>query len=135
MQIESGYGIYDFKGQELYKQSPIDKFKQLIWRPRPRTLLSASRRKQIVKNLRQYGREFDEIDQMEEMNVSSELQAQRKRLVSEWNAWRARVTKALEEERAESGKVPKALEVKEQAETAVLEEWIEEVIEETEEVM
>ena len=72
---------------------------------------------------------------MEEMNVSSELQAQRKRLVNEWNAWRARVKKSLEEERADSGKVQKALEVKEQAETAVLEDWVEEVIEETEEVM
>lgn len=133
--MEAGYAIYDFKGQELYKQSPIDKFKQLIWRPRPRTLLSAQRRRQIVKNLRQYGRDFDEIDQMEEMNVSSELQAQRRRLVNEWNAWRSRVKKALNEERAQSGKVQKALEIKEQAETAVLEEWIEEVIEETEEVM
>lgn len=90
----------------------------------------------MLKNLRQYGREFDEADQLEEMNVSSELQAQRRRLVDEWNAWRSRTKKALQEEREASGKSQKALDVvKEQAETEVLEEWVEEVIEETEEVV
>ena len=98
-------------------------------------MLSPVKRKQIVKNLRQYGREFDETDQLEEMNVSSELQAQRRRLVDEWNAWRQRTKKELEEERKAQGKVQKAMEVMDQAATEVLEEWVEEVIEETEEVM
>lgn len=135
LQIEAGYAVYDFKGTELVKQAPLDGFKQLIWRPRPHTVLSPVKRKQIVKNLRQYGREFDETDQLEEMNVSSELQAQRRRLVDEWNAWRQRTKKELEEERKAQGKVQKAMEVMDQAATEVLEEWVEEVIEETEEVM
>lgn len=69
------------------------------------------------------------------MNVSSELQAQRKRLVDEWNAWRQRTRKAIEEEIRTSGRVQKALEVKEQAATATVEEYVEEIVEETEEVV
>lgn len=134
-QMEPGYGIYDFKGTELLKESHVEKFKQFLWRPRPRTLLSAKQQKDIVKNLRKYGREFDEIDQLEEMNVSSELQAQRKRLVDEWNAWRQRVKQILAEDKTSLGIQDGFAEAQETKETAVLEEWVEEVIEETEEVI
>lgn len=113
-----------------------DKFKQFLWRPRPRTLLSAAQQKAIVKNLRKYGREFDEQDQLEEMNVSSELQQQRRRLVDEWNAWRQRVKAQLEEDKQHLG-WKSMVEQKPEADkaTEVVEEWIEEIIEETEEVV
>ena len=136
MQMESGFTVFDFRGAELCKNTPLDKFKQLIWRPRPRSLLAAAQQKQILKGLRRYGREFDEVDQLEELNVSSELQAQRKRLISEWNAWRSRTKKILEDEKNRLGKHQKALEVVQSQEaTTTFEEYIEEVIEETEEVV
>ena len=119
----------------MHKNTPLEKFKQFLWRPRPRTLLSAEKQKQILKNLRKYGREFDESDQLEDMNVSSELQAHRRRLIDEWNAWRQRTKEALEQEREEMGREQKALDVAHEAETTTLEEWIEEVVEETTEVV
>jgi len=64
----------------------IDKFKQFLWRPRPRTLLSKERQKMIRKPLKEYGRGFNQEDAAEE-SVSKELGAQRKRLVDEWDAW------------------------------------------------
>lgn len=114
-----------------------EKFKQFLWRPRPRTLLSPAQQKAIVKNLRKFGREFDEADQLEEMNVSSELQQQRRRLVDEWNAWRQRVKEQLQEDKEHLGWKTKADEKpeEEKAATEVVEEWIEEVIEETEEIV
>ncbi|KAJ7619135.1 eukaryotic translation initiation factor eIF2A-domain-containing protein [Mycena polygramma] len=90
--LENGFAIWDFRGQEITKQIQ-DRFKQFIWRPRPRTLLTKDQQRQVRKNLREYSRTFDEEDAAEESNVSAELVALRKRLVDEWNAWRMR-TKA-----------------------------------------
>lgn len=124
MQLENGFAIWDFRGQELRKQIQ-DRFKQFIWRPRPPSLLTKEKQKQIRKNLRDYSRAFDEDDAAEESNVSAELIALRKRLVDEWNAWRNLRRKEIGEERMQaSGKE----EAKEEIEL-----WIDEVIEQIEE--
>ncbi|KAH7107082.1 translation initiation factor eIF-3b [Auriculariales sp. MPI-PUGE-AT-0066] len=119
--LENGYNIWDFRGQELEKHI-LDRFKQFLWRPRPRTLLSKDQQKVVRKNLREMSRAFEEEDAAEESNVSAELLAQRKRLIDEWNAWRARVRK--------EGRSQEKEEAKEE-----IEEWIEEVLEQTEEIV
>lgn len=133
VQLENGYAIWDFRGQELEKHI-LDRFKQFLWRPRPRTLLSKEKQRQIRKNLKEYSRQFEEEDATEESNISAELIAQRKRLVDEWNAWRRRCIDDLEEERKKRGK--KAEVKKEAPEEEAKEEievWIDEVIEQVEE--
>ncbi|KAJ1675377.1 Translation initiation factor 3 subunit b, partial [Spiromyces aspiralis] len=85
--IENGYIIWDFKGEQIYR-SRDDKFKQFIWRSRPEPLLSADQRRAIRKNIKKYGREFDEEDRRLALAISSELFAQRRRMLDEWNAWR-----------------------------------------------
>lgn len=126
-QLENGYAIWDFRGQELVKQIQ-DRFKQFIWRPRPLSLLSKERQKQIRRNLKEYSRAFDEEDAAEESNVSAELTALRRRLVDEWNAWRALRKKELGEDRLQR------LEGKDES-LEEIEVWIDEVIEQTEEVI
>lgn len=127
-QLENGYAIWDFRGQEITKQIQ-DRFKQFIWRPRPRTLLTKDQQRQVRKNLREYSRTFDEDDAAEESNVSAELVALRKRLVDEWNAWRLR-SKA--EFFGEGGKgAGKAADV--HSEKEEIEVWIDEVIDQIEE--
>jgi translation initiation factor 3 subunit B len=110
----------------------VDRFKQFLWRPRPRTLLSKEHQRQIRKGLREYGRAFDEEDAAEDAADSADLIAQRKRLVDEWNAWRTRCKKELAEDR--HGKFAThdhdTDEDKEEIEV-----WIEEVIEQTEEIV
>jgi translation initiation factor 3 subunit B len=128
LQLENGYAIWDFRGQELTKQIQ-DRFKQFIWRPRPPTLLTKEQQRQVRKNLREYSRTFDEDDAAEESNVSAELIALRKRLVDEWNAWRALCIKEFSEERLltfEKSREPEA--GKEEIEV-----WIDEVIDQVEE--
>jgi translation initiation factor 3 subunit B len=49
--------------------------------------------------LEEYSRTFDEDDAAEESNVSAELITLRKRLVDEWNAWRALCIKEFSEDR------------------------------------
>lgn len=107
----------------------LDRFKQFLWRPRPRTLLSKEQQKLIRKNLREYGRRFDEEDELEESKGSAELIALRKRLVDEWNAWR-QLCKAEGADKKKNRAVETQEEEKEEIEV-----WIDEVIEQTEEVV
>jgi translation initiation factor 3 subunit B len=125
IQLENGYAIWDFRGQEIVKQIQ-DRFKQFIWRPRPPTLLGKEKQKQIRRTLKEYGRTFDEEDAAEESNVSAELIALRKRLVDEWNAWRA----LRKKETGEKGESHTSDEDKEEIEV-----WVDEVIEQIEEVV
>ncbi|CAG8681617.1 2058_t:CDS:2, partial [Scutellospora calospora] len=130
--IENGYTLWDFKGTQLQKHL-MDKFKQLLWRPRPKSLLTSEQKKTIKKNLRDYSKIFDEEDYFEKSTVSKEQIAHRRRLVDEWNAWRKRVEKELIEERENAGIMP--VSKKDDDIVEVIEEWIEEVVEETEEII
>ncbi|KAL8908080.1 MAG: hypothetical protein Q9171_005598 [Xanthocarpia ochracea] len=100
--MENGYHLYDFKG-ELLREEHIDKFKQFLWRPRPPTLLSRDEQKQIRKNLREYSKDFDEQDRIEEDKERGAVVEERRRLLSEWLAWREREAEELEDERREMG--------------------------------
>ncbi|CAL8579791.1 Translation initiation factor 3 subunit b [Xanthoria parietina] len=137
--MENGYHLYDFKG-DLLREEHIEKFKQFLWRPRPPTLLSRDEQKQIRKNLREYSKDFDEQDRIEEDKERGAVVEERRRLLSEWLAWRERETEDLEDERRELGLDAGRgdVEKKEEAEEGkkVVEEVTKpEVLEETSEVV
>ncbi len=100
--MENGYHLYDFKG-ELLREEHIDKFKQFAWRPRPPTLLSREEQKQIRKNLREYSKDFDEQDRIEEDKERGAVVEERRRLLSEWLAWREREAEEVQEDRRDMG--------------------------------
>jgi translation initiation factor 3 subunit B len=120
------------RGQELAKHIQ-DRFKQFIWRPRPRTLVTKEQQAQIRKNLRKYSQKFDEEDAAEELADSAEQIAHRKRLIDEWNAWRARTKKDLSEQRGHESQAEKPDQDSDDKEE--IEVWIDEVIEQLEEVV
>ncbi|EGO04783.1 hypothetical protein SERLA73DRAFT_173948 [Serpula lacrymans var. lacrymans S7.3] len=128
--LENGYAIWDFRGQEIEKHL-VDRFKQLIWRPRPHSLLTQEQKREVRRKLREYGRSFDEEDAAEESSISAELVGHRKRLVDEWNTWRARCRQEVAEE--QHSRIRLALCREESKEE--IEEWIDEVIDQTEEVV
>ncbi|TFK30543.1 translation initiation factor eIF-3b, partial [Coprinopsis marcescibilis] len=127
--LENGYAVWDFRGQELEKHI-LDRFKQFIWRPRPVSLLTKDQQKLIRRNLKEFSRAFDEEDAAEESNVSAELIAQRKRLVDEWNAWRAQRKKDLGDQRSKTESKTAKDEEKEEIEV-----WIDELVEQVEEIV
>ena len=100
--MENGYHLYDLSGQ-LLREEHIEKFKQLLWRPRPPTLLSKDEQKQIRKNLREYSKDFEEQDRIEEDKERGAVVEERRRLLSEWLAWRETEVAELREERVELG--------------------------------
>lgn len=128
---DHGFCIWDFKGQLLFKQN-IENFKQLLWRPRPASMLSSEEKKKIKKNLRQYSKQFDEDDLAMGDATAAKLRAERRKAIEEWYAWRKTTERALEEERKALGKENH---LTDEGKTEVVEEWVEEVIEESEEIV
>jgi translation initiation factor 3 subunit B len=133
-QIENGYAIWDFRGQEIEKRL-LDLFKQFLWRPRPPSLLTREQRRTIRRNLGEYSRAFEEADAAEETTVSAELVAQRKRAVDEWNAWRVRFTEEMAETRRARGKRGELPARKKEEDKEEIEVWIDEVIKQIGEVV
>ncbi|POW06563.1 hypothetical protein PSHT_10300 [Puccinia striiformis] len=128
---ESGYAIWDFKGELMHKAT-LERFKQLLWRSRPRSLLSKETQRKIRKNLREYSKQFEEEDQLEASNVSAELIAHRRRLLDEWDSWRRLSKQELASQAARIGKLLPHQSQDDPADSEQIEDWIEEVIEETE---
>ncbi|MCJ1377361.1 Translation initiation factor 3 subunit b [Xylographa soralifera] len=138
--MENGYHLYDFKG-ELLREEHIDKFKQFLWRPRPPTLLSREEQKQIRKNLREYSKDFEEEDRIADDKEKGAVVEERRRMLSEWLAWRENELEELRADRREMGlsEDPEADKEAENGpdgeEAAVVEEIVEEIVDETEEIM
>ena len=136
--MENGYHLYDFKG-ELLREEHLEKFKQLSWRPRPPTLLSREEQKTIRKNLREYSKDFEEQDRIEEDKEKGAIVEERRRILSEWLAWREREEEDLKGERREMGLEEDEDEDEgkgdgKDGEGAVVEEIMEEVLDEIEEI-
>src|SRR5215472_6688397 len=117
-QFENGYAIWDLRGKAVEKHM-LERFKQFLWRPHPPSLLSKEQQQQIRKSLREYNRTFDE-----DAADSADLIAHRRRLVDEWNAWRARCRKESTDERR--GKAASTRDMKRVDEREEIEVWIDE---------
>ena len=126
--MENGYQIRDFKGVVLHEEH-LERFKLFSWRPRPPTLVPKDQQRKIRRNLRDYSREFDAEDEAEAAGASQELLTLRRRLLEEWYTWRKAVEDSLLSE-----KRTRADEGNGEAEE-IIEEWVEEVVEEKEEVV
>ncbi|ORX44427.1 translation initiation factor eIF-3b [Hesseltinella vesiculosa] len=127
-----GFILWDFKGQMLFKQN-IDKFKQLLWRPRPHSLLTQDMKKKIKKNLRQYAKQFEEEDLAAGDANAAKLIAARRKAIEDWYGWRKATERRVTQERADLGK--EIVKNADEGKSEVIEEWVEEVIEESEEIV
>lgn len=146
--MENGYHIYDFKGEAL-REEPVEKFKQFQWRPRPPTMLSKDEQKQIRKNLREYSRVFEQEDADRGASADLAVVEARRRVLDEWHAWRAEVEAEVAEEREVLGlpqdphaalleaktKEVEALDGASNENDRVIEEIVEDVLEESEEIV
>jgi translation initiation factor 3 subunit B len=127
--LDNGYKLWDFRGQ-LLRAEPVDKFKALIWRPRPESILPKSKRKEVNKNLKSYSRRFDEEDAMEASEANRLLITKRREALNAWKQWR----ESIEAHLHELG-LPTEAQLIEQADDGdeIIEEIREEILEEQEE--
>jgi translation initiation factor 3 subunit B len=126
--LENGYQIRDFKGSVLY-EAHLERFKLFSWRPRPPTLVPKDQQRRIRRNLKDYSREFEAEDEAEAAGANQELLTLRRRLLEEWYAWRRGVEETVREEMADNREDENGVGEE------IIEEWVEEVVEEREEVV
>jgi len=86
--VDNAYWIWNFQGKVL-KRSSVEKFCQMVWRPRPRTLLSKEQTKEIKKNLKKYSEQFSAKDKMRQNRASKELMGKRQALADAFAEFRA----------------------------------------------
>ncbi|SPN96571.1 probable Eukaryotic translation initiation factor 3 subunit B [Cephalotrichum gorgonifer] len=140
--MENGYHLYDFRGEQL-REEAIEKFKQWAWRPRPASLLAKDEQKQVRKNLREYSRVFEVEDAERGASADLAVVEHRRRQLDEWHAWRESLESEVAEEREIMGlpldPVAELLKAKtdelEVTEERLIEEIVEEVLEESEEII
>ena len=137
-QMENGYHLYDFKGEQL-REEPVEKFKQWLWRPRPPTMLTKEEQKTIRKNLRDYTKVFDQEDADRGASADLAVVEHRRRLLDEWMAWRSGTEEDIKMEKEALGLPDDPLEGllkhTDDEEDQVIEEIVEEIVDEAEEII
>ena len=133
VQSDTGFTLWSFTGQLLSRQS-VPLFKQLLWRPRPPTLLSKEKQAEVKKKLKDYSREFDEQDAAQTTKVSREVLEKRLALLRGWKEYVARTEDEYRREKEYRREIfgfnP---DEEDGGATEGIEEWIEEFLDETEE--
>lgn len=80
---EDGFNIYSFQGVQLV-QVKREKLFFFLWRPRPKDILSAEAKKNIVKQLKKYEKIFEREDRLRLEESNKEILAQRRRQAEEF---------------------------------------------------
>ncbi|KAL0003545.1 hypothetical protein SO802_017326 [Lithocarpus litseifolius] len=85
-EMENGFNIWSFNGKLLYRISKDHLF-QLLWRPRPPSVLSPEKEEEIAKNLKKYSMKYKVEDQDVSMLLSEQDRDKRRMLKDEWDKW------------------------------------------------
>lgn len=116
--MDFGYNIWNFQGRLLARRS-LENFAFFAWRPRPPTLLSETKIKEIKKNLKKYAAEFDEKDRKKLDKASLEVSAKRKTLLADFKLWRQEQKERYAEFKEERARLRKEVQNVEECEETI----------------
>lgn len=85
--IDNAYWMWSFQGRLLRKQN-VDRICQLLWRPRPPTLLSDQQIKKVKKDHKKYAKQFEAKDRVLQSRVSKEILEKRRELMEMFMGYR-----------------------------------------------
>lgn len=74
--MEAGYAIWTFQGRNLYRQQK-EKLYQVAWRPHPPSLLPDSRQQHIRKNIKQFSKKYDALDEQAKESARAAFRRER----------------------------------------------------------
>ncbi|KAM0900356.1 hypothetical protein ACQ4PT_020717 [Festuca glaucescens] len=99
-EMENGFQIWSFNGEKIYSYNVSkDQFYQFQWRPRPPSLLTPEKEKEISENLEMYSKKYKQEDRdVLDENFQHE-RTRRKQLREEWKRWVAKWKQQHDEER------------------------------------
>lgn len=86
--VDNAFWIWNFQGQLLVKQQ-LERFCQLMWRPRPASMLTEKEIKEIRRNFKTWAQKFETEDAMRKMTASKEMIEKRQKLMEDFNNLRA----------------------------------------------
>ncbi len=97
--MDNAYWLWSFQGRIL-KRVALDKFCQLLWRPRPPTLLSNQQVKDIKKSLKKFSTQFEVKDRVKMNKASKELVEKRRKLMEDYGDLRRRKQEEYDAQRS-----------------------------------
>ncbi|CAG9774050.1 unnamed protein product [Ceutorhynchus assimilis] len=97
--VDTGYWMWSFQGKIL-KRINLERFAQILWRPRPATPLTEKQQKEIKKNLKKYYAQFESKDRMRQSKASKELIEKRAALMEKFNQYREQQISRWEEKKS-----------------------------------
>uniref|UniRef100_A0AAZ3P024 Eukaryotic translation initiation factor 3 subunit B n=1 Tax=Oncorhynchus tshawytscha TaxID=74940 RepID=A0AAZ3P024_ONCTS len=84
--LDNAYWLWTFQGRLLQKNNK-DRFCQLLWRPRPATLLTQDSIKVIKKDLKKYSKIFEQKDRLSQSKASRELVDKRRSMMEDYRCY------------------------------------------------
>jgi translation initiation factor 3 subunit B len=89
--MDTGFIVWSFQGNVLYRNPvQMEKFSQLLWRPRPPSPLSKDDLQTIKKEMKKYQMVFEQEDRSIRSKASKELLEKRTKLMKEHSEYRKR---------------------------------------------
>ncbi|CAI8040552.1 Eukaryotic translation initiation factor 3 subunit B [Geodia barretti] len=89
--MDTGFIVWSFQGNVLYRNPvQMEKFCQLLWRPRPPSPLSKDDLQTIKKEMKKYQMVFEQEDRSIRSKASKELLEKRTKLMKEHSEYRKR---------------------------------------------
>ncbi|XP_075421716.1 eukaryotic translation initiation factor 3 subunit B [Ascaphus truei] len=124
--VDNAYWLWTFQGRLLQKNNK-DRFCQLLWRPRPQTLLGQEEIKTIKKDLKKYSKIFEQKDRLSQTKASKELVDRRRTMMEEYKSYRELANKMYLDQKEERLELRGGVDTDEL--DSNVEDWEEETIE------
>ncbi|XP_063595506.1 eukaryotic translation initiation factor 3 subunit B-like isoform X1 [Penaeus indicus] len=96
--VDNAYWLWSFQGKCLKRHS-VEKFCQLLWRPRPPSLLQSTDIKEIRKNMKKYAASFEVQDKMRFSKASREIIEKRQKQMSVFTEYRKKMIEQFESDK------------------------------------
>ncbi|XP_071493342.1 eukaryotic translation initiation factor 3 subunit B-like [Diadema antillarum] len=96
--VDNAYWVWNFQGKLLQK-CDRERFCQALWRPRPPTLLSEEKLKEIKKNMKMFSKTFEIQDAKKKSKASKEMIERRQQQMKEFRDILERMERMYETER------------------------------------
>ncbi|MCL4140157.1 UNVERIFIED_CONTAM: hypothetical protein GTU68_050490, partial [Idotea baltica] len=98
--VDNGYWLWSFQGKVLSRHD-IEKFCQLLWRPRPSSIVASKVCCDIKKAVRKYSSQFEIQDKMRLSKASREIIEKRQEQMATFLEYRKRMNEKCNQEKVE----------------------------------